>query len=129
MKVLVTGATSVLGAAIARQLLERGDDVRSFQRNASDGAWEQVRGDIRDADAVRRATDGVDAIVHVAAKVSVTGAWSEFEATNVAGTQNIVNAARATSASRLVHVSSPSVAHFGSPLVAADAEPADPEKA
>lgn len=129
MKVLVTGATSQLGAAVARQLLERGDDVRSFQRGASDDPWEQVRGDIRDADAVLRAATGVDAIVHLAAKVSVTGAWPEFEATNVAGTQHVVDAARAAGVSRLVQVSSPSVAHFGSSLVAADADPADPEQA
>jgi nucleoside-diphosphate-sugar epimerase len=129
VKVLVTGATSQLGAAVARQLLERGDDVRSFQRGASDDPWEQVRGDIRDADAVLRAATGVDAIVHLAAKVSVTGAWPEFEATNVAGTQHVVDAARAAGVSRLVQVSSPSVAHFGSSLVAADADPADPEQA
>ncbi len=129
MKVLVTGATSQLGAAVARQLLERGDDVRSFQRGASDDPWEQVRGDVRDADAVLRAATGVDAIVHLAAKVSVTGAWPEFEATNVDGTQHVVDAARAAGVSRLVQVSSPSVAHFGSSLVAADAEPADPEQA
>ena len=129
MKVLVTGATSQLGAAVAQRLLERGDEVRTFQRGAPDVASDQVRGDIRDSDAVSRAVSGVDAIIHVAAKVSVTGAWQEFEATNVDGTQNVVDAARAAGASRLVYVSSPSVAHFGSSLIAADAEPADPERA
>ena len=129
MKVLVTGATSQLGAAVARRLVERGDDVRSFQRSASEATWEQVSGDIRDADAVLRAASGVDAIVHLAAKVSVTGPWQEFESINVDGTQNVVNAARDAGVARLVQVSSPSVAHFGSALVAADAEPADPERA
>ncbi len=129
MRVLVTGGTSLLGASVAQQLVDRGDGVVALQRGASNGSWRQVRGDIRDAAAVNKAMQGVDAVVHLAAKVSVVGDWDDFESVNVSGTQNVLDAARAHRVGRLVHVSSPSVAHFGEPLVAADATPAEPELA
>ena len=129
VRVLVTGGTSLLGESVARRLVERGDEVVTLQRGESTGPWRQVRGDIRDAEAVSGVVRGVDAVIHLAAKVSVTGDWAEFETINVGGTQNVLDAMRAHGVGRLVHVSSPSVAHFGEPLVAADADPADPERA
>jgi nucleoside-diphosphate-sugar epimerase len=129
VKVLVTGGTSLLGARVARRLEDRGDDVTVFQRGSSDASWRQIRGDIRDDRAVGEAVRGVDAVVHLAAKVSVVGDWDEFESVNVGGTQSVLDAARAHGVGRVVHVSSPSVAHFGEPLVAPDAAPADPERA
>jgi nucleoside-diphosphate-sugar epimerase len=129
MRVLVTGGTSLLGAAVAHRLLEQGDDVDTLQRGAAAGPWEQVRGDIRDADTVSDAVRGADAVIHLAAKVSVIGHWAEFEAVNVGGTQKVLDAMRAHGVGRLVQVSSPSVAHFGEPLVGAGVDPADPERA
>ena len=129
MRVLVTGGTSLLGAAVAQRLHERGDDIVTMQRGEAAGPWRQVRGDIRHADTVSSAVVGADAVVHLAARVSVVGDWDEFESVNVGGTQNVLDAIRAHHVSRLVHVSSPSVAHFGEPLVAADADPADPDRA
>ncbi|MEO8107204.1 MAG: NAD-dependent epimerase/dehydratase family protein [Actinomycetes bacterium] len=129
MKVLVTGGTSLLGSGVAQRLVDRGDEVVALQRGASDATWQQVRGDIRDAGIVNEAMKGVDAVVHLAAKVSIVGDWDDFESVNVGGTQNILNAVRACGVARMVHVSSPSVAHFGDPLVAADATPADPDLA
>ncbi len=129
MRVLVTGGTSLLGAAVAQRLYDRGDDVVTMQRGDDAAPWQHVSGDIRDATAVLFAAEGVDAVVHLAARVSVFGEWDEFESVNVGGTQNVLDATRAHGVPRLVHVSSPSVAHFGEPLVAADADPADPERA
>ena len=71
MRVLVTGGTSLLGAAVAQRLLDRGDSVVSLQRGVSTGPWRQARADIRDAAAVQQAVTGADAVVHLAAKVSV----------------------------------------------------------
>jgi nucleoside-diphosphate-sugar epimerase len=129
VKVLVTGGTSLLGAAVAGRLVARGDNVVSLQRGDASGPWLQSRGDVRDAEAVSRAVRGADAVIHLAAKVSVTGAWEEFESTNLGGTQHVVDACRTHGVRRLVHVSSPSVAHIGQPLVGVDAEAADPDGA
>ena len=67
VRVLVTGATSLLARTTAEILLARGDDVVCLQRRRSTLAAEQVTADIRDATAVRRAMAGCDAIVHAAA--------------------------------------------------------------
>jgi nucleoside-diphosphate-sugar epimerase len=129
MRVLVTGGSSLLGRSVAQQLLELGHEVTSLQRREAPGDWKQTLGDIRDAEAVTRAVADVDAVIHLAARVSVTGAWSDFESVNVTGTQNVVDAMKSSDVGRLVHVSSPSVAHFGSALVGAGAESADPDRA
>jgi nucleoside-diphosphate-sugar epimerase len=67
----------------------------------------------------------VDAIVHLAALVGVTGQWEDYYRVNVVGTENVVDAARSNGVGRLVYVSSPSVAHSGISLVGATAGPAD----
>ncbi len=129
MRVLVTGATSLLGRTVTGQLLARGDDVTVFQRHSSDIDTREVLGDISDADAVARAAEGVEAVVHLAARVGVVGIWREFERTNVMGTTNVVAAARGAGASRFVHVSSPAVAHAGESLVGSGAGAANPNSA
>ena len=125
MRVLVTGASSLLAGSVARRLAERGDEVVAFQRRRVDALdVAQVLGDVRDADAVARAARRCDAVIHAAAKVGVVGGWEEYRSTNVDGTANVLAAARHAGAGRIVHVSSPSVAHGGDALVGAPAEPA-----
>jgi len=124
MRVLVTGGTSLLARRTAEALVARGDDVVLLQRNASPTDIEQVLGDVRDADLVLRAVDGCDAVIHAAAKVGVVGAWEDYRSINVDGTANVIAAARQHGVSRVVHVSTPSVAHAGHSLVGAPASPA-----
>jgi dihydroflavonol-4-reductase len=69
------------------------------------GGIEIARGDLRDADSVRAAAEGCDAIFHVGAVFSFAMPAAEILAVNVGGTRNAVAAARATGA-RLVHCSS-----------------------
>ncbi|GAB6936909.1 NAD-dependent epimerase/dehydratase family protein [Isoptericola variabilis] len=130
MTVLVTGASGLLGGAVARALVARGDDVRTLQRRSSgvDGAAD-VRGSVTDPDVVAGAITGVDAVVHLAAKVSLAGAPAEFHEVNVGGTRTLLDAAERAGVRRFVQVSSPSVAHLGTSLVGAPATPADPEGA
>ena len=121
MKVLVTGGSSLIGAGVAAALVARGDEVVVQQRSGSDamsvlGVRQQL-GDIRDPDVVRSAADGCEAVVHLAAKVGVVGPWEEYRSINVDGTHNVLAAARTVGAERVVHVSSPSVAHGGEPIV------------
>ena len=128
MKVLVTGASSLIGAGVAMRLARRGDDVVTFQRRAAPGldtesSIEQLTGDIRNEDAVDGAAAGCDAIVHLAAKVGVTGTWEEYRSINVDGTAHVVAAATRRSIARVVHVSSPSVAHGGEPIIGGPAAP------
>ena len=68
-------------------------------------------------------------MVHLAARVGYAGRWPEYAPTNIAGTRAVVAACRAAGVGRLVHVSSPSVAHAGSSLVGVGAGPADPARA
>ncbi len=129
MKVLVTGASGMLGRAVARRLADRGDDVTVFQRRPAETGTHELLGDVADPEAVRAAVEGHEAVVHLAARVSVTGPWAPFLAINVSGTQHLLDSAGATGVRRFVHVSSPSVAHSGAALVGAGAGPADPERA
>ena len=73
MRVLVTGGSGYLGSAIVRALAARGHEPIVFARRASAAGLpgRSVDGDVRDRTAVRRAAEGVDAIVHTAALVSV----------------------------------------------------------
>ena len=129
MKILVTGGTSLLGSVTAHLLADRGDEVVLFQRSPSRSGLTEILGSVTDTTAVRQAMEDVDAVVHLAAKVDVTGQWSDFAAVNVGGTRNVLAAARQAGVGRFVHVSSPSVAHAGASLVGARAEPADPARA
>jgi 2-alkyl-3-oxoalkanoate reductase len=122
VKVLVTGATSLLARTTAEILLTRGDDVVCLQRGQAALAAEQVSADIRDADAVLRAASGCEAIVHAAAKVGVVGSWDDYRGINVDGTNNVLAAARAAGVQRVVYVSSPSVSHGGDAIAGLGAE-------
>ncbi len=129
MKVLVTGATSLIGAETLTRLAAAGHDTRAFQRRPTGSTAGEVLGDVADPAAVAAAVTGVDAVVHLAARVGATGPWSEYERTNVDGTATLIDAAREAGVRRFVQVSSPSVAHAGSSLVGAPAGPADPDRA
>ena len=128
MKVLVTGAGSLLMGQVASTLVARGDEVVCLQRRPLqlDGvpASSMVQGDVRDVAAVLAAARGCDAIVHGAARVGVLGTWDDFRSVNVDGSSNVLHAVQALGIDRLVQVSSPSVAHSGESLVGLGATPA-----
>jgi nucleoside-diphosphate-sugar epimerase len=130
VKVLVTGASGFLGQATAAAVRDAGHEVRTFQRRPSGVPGVQdVAGTMTDDAAIARAVDGVEAVVHLAAKVSLAGDPADFARVNVEGTRSLLRAARAAGVGRFVLVSSPSVAHTGSSLVGADAGPAEPSRA
>ena len=92
MRVLITGGAGFIGSHLADRLLAEGHDVRALdvldpQVHAdADGRPEYLsaevelqRGDVRDRDAVGRALDGVDAVVHFAAAVGVGQSMYEVE--------------------------------------------------
>ena len=111
-RVLVTGATGFTGGALVRKLVERGDRVVALVRNTADTeALERlgvdfVAGDITDAEAVSEAAQGVDIVYHIAAVYRTAGHPDEYyHAVNVAGVQNVIDAAREHGVGRTVHCS------------------------
>ena len=125
----MTGTGSLLLGGLASELLRRGDEVVCLQRRPAAFMGHQnaheVLADICNSDAVALAAKGCDAIIHGAARVGVVGSQKEFYDTNVLGTENILRAAEQQSISRLVFVSTPSVAHTGASLVGAPAGQAE----
>jgi nucleoside-diphosphate-sugar epimerase len=118
MIALVTGGGGFLGGALARTLVERGHEVRSFSRGEyprlRDLGIEQHRGDLADLDAVTKAVRGCDVVFHVAARPGIWGPYEEYYRTNVTGTQNIIDACKACAVGKMVYTSSPSVVFHGS---------------
>lgn len=121
---LVTGATGQLGSHVVEQLRAAGEDVRVLARAGANVAFLQqqgveiMEGDLRDAESVKRAAQGAAIVYNCAAKVSDWGPWRDFEEAAVTNTRNVVEACRAASVPRLLHVSSISV--YGHPKLAAD---------
>lgn len=109
MRVLVTGSAGHLGTPLIQALLCGNTEVRSFDRLAQDtgGAWEHVPGDIRDIQAVRKAVQGVDVVLHLAAIAGDRRGYDDEVLTvNVAGTWNILLACTEAGVGRTVCLSS-----------------------
>ena len=113
MKILVTGANGFMGSALTKALLQRGDQVRILHRPKSDLSalqglnYESALGDITDYESVLAATQGVEAVFHVAALIAYDKAqWDLMHKINFDGSKNIVQACKANKVRRLVETSS-----------------------
>ena len=118
MRVLVTGATGFLGRRLATTLVEHGHQVRALVRNpgADDSVIEGAevwRGDLRDPATVIAACEGIEVVQHAGALSSPWGPKSEFYATNVGGSQAVMDGCQRYGVRRLIYVSSPSVVFDG----------------
>ena len=108
----LTGGTGFLGANLARLLIDEGWTVRALARAGSDRRnlagldLEIVSGDLNDADLPKK-IGAADAVFHAAAHYSLfRGDRDEVMRSNVAGTRNVLAAARAAGAGRTVYTSS-----------------------
>lgn len=106
---LVTGGAGFVGSYLARTLLEMGRDVRVFDLDKSEylpEGVEFVKGDMRDADLVRKAVKGIDVVYHLAF-VQVFSRKPEAEKweINHGGTENFFRAAVDEGVGRFVHTS------------------------
>lgn len=129
-RVLVTGASGVLGSGVAQALVNAGAQVTVLQRSPSGlSGVHEIRGSVTNVEDVATAVDGVDSVIHIAAKVSVSGPLAEYEHVNVEGTRLLLAAAQRAGVQRWIQISSPSVAHSGDSIIGAGAEPADPSTA
>jgi len=126
-RALVTGATGFVGAAVARALLREGWQVRALARAGSDRRnlrllpVEIAVGDLLERPSLERAAAQCRAVFHVAADYRLGAPDPErLYRTNVEGTRNVLEAARAAGVERCVYTSS--VATIGIP---ADGTPGD----
>jgi nucleoside-diphosphate-sugar epimerase len=133
VKVLVTGATGFTGGHLAQYLSARGEAVRALVRPRSRAKFAAsplpakgvvaVDGDLTDAAALKRAAEGVDVVYHIAATYREAGQPdAAYRATNVEGTRNVLEAAQAGGARRVVHCSTGGVhGHIANPPANEDA--------
>ncbi|MFL5925159.1 MAG: SDR family oxidoreductase [Gaiellaceae bacterium] len=109
--ILVTGATGFIGPRVVHALRERDLPVRALVRRPSDNsastiaAWgaELVQGDMTDAESLRRAVEGADAVVHLVAIRQ--GRPDDFRRVMEEGTRDLVAAAREAGVRRFVLMS------------------------
>lgn len=125
-RVLVTGADGFIGSHLTEALVAYGCDVRAFVLYNSFNSWgwldhvpDDVRrsidvfaGDVRDPHGVRKAMEGCDVVMHLAALIAIPYSYHSpdtYVDTNVKGTLNILQAARDQKIERVVHTSTSEV--------------------
>jgi dihydroflavonol-4-reductase len=118
MRALVTGATGKVGNAVARRLVERGDEVVALVRDPERArgrlpdAVELVAGDVTDVPSLHRAAERVEGVFNC---MGLFEHWlrdaGEFDRVNAIGAANVVAAARQAGARRAVHTSTFDVFH------------------
>jgi len=113
MKVLVVGATGVLGRNVVPRLLERGHDVRTVIRRPERAHFSQllgaepVAGDIFDLESLSSAARGCDVALHLATAIpkSPEQDWSVNDRIRREGTQNVLAASARTGLKRYIQQS------------------------
>ncbi|MBY0546504.1 MAG: NAD-dependent epimerase/dehydratase family protein [Candidatus Obscuribacterales bacterium] len=119
LKVLVTGATGLVGFHTVKAMLAKGNHVVARVRAGSrtdalealscQNAMQIVRGELNDSEALRRDMAGVDVVVHAAGLVDPHATREEIYAVNVEGTRSVMSAAAMASVRHFIHISSLSV--------------------
>jgi dihydroflavonol-4-reductase len=132
MNVLVTGATGLIGNAIAKRLVERGDSVRALVRDPARAApllppsVQCLQGDVTSPGTLPAAMHGVDVVFHAA---GMPEQWQRdagiFDRVNRQGSVNVVSAAHAAKVRRVVYTSTMDVfaAPRGGELVETNLDP------
>jgi UDP-glucose 4-epimerase len=117
---LVTGCAGFIGSWITQTLVEHGATVRGLDNFETgqraniahlDGRFEVVECDLRDAEATARACEGIDLILHQAARPSVPRSVKDprtSHTANLDGTFNLLEGARASGVKRIVYAASSS---------------------
>ncbi len=125
-KILVTGADGFIGSHLTEALVRAGYDVRAFVLYNSFSSWgwldrcgadvagqfDVFAGDVRDPNGVRKAMEGCDAVLHLAALIAIPYSYHSpdtYVDTNIKGTLNIVQAARDLGVRRVVQTSTSEV--------------------
>jgi uronate dehydrogenase len=101
-RVLVTGSTGAIGQPLSKYLIERGHTVRGFARRPSPGLTDYIEADLTDRDAVRRAVEGMDVVVHLGAYPNPADFIDVLLGPNVVGLYHICEAAAEFKVQRLI---------------------------
>ncbi len=115
MKALVTGGTGFLGKALSLRLQKNGFDVTVLGRNPEicreleANNLHVIRADFKDKNTIWDACQNQDYVFHCGALSSPWGKYQHFYATNVIGTQHIIQGCLTYKVTRLIHVSTPSI--------------------
>ncbi len=111
MNILITGITGFVGSHLAAYLVKQGHRVRGIVRDVNarghldkNVAVELVAGDVTRPESLPAAVQGMDAVVHLVA-IPFEKGGATFDALNVNGTRNIVQAAQAAGVKRFIHQS------------------------
>jgi len=110
VRVAVTGATGFVGRQVVKRLANAGHEIVAVVREGSprdvlpEGTLEYATGDVADAVALEAAFRGCEAVVHLVGIIRETSG-STFQSVHVAGTRNVVEAARRAGVRRIVHMS------------------------
>jgi dihydroflavonol-4-reductase len=125
--VLLTGATGLLGNAVARLLVSKGRHVRALVRNVNKAesivpkGCELVAGDVTDKASVLAAAKECDVIYHAA---GLPEQWladpAEFDRVNVDGTRHVLEVAKTLGVKRFVYTSTIDVFRFPAPGIPFD---------
>jgi len=135
MKVLVTGGAGYIGAHVSELLQENGYSVRIFD-DFSNGLDKRVKnfkdifnGDITDREAVLKSMNGMNAVIHLAAKKAVGESVSnplKYYTNNVGGTMNVLAAMSLKKVNKLVFSSSAAVYSPSEKDAIEESDPTDP---
>ncbi len=115
MKVLITGATGLLGGHLIKELQQRGEDIRALVLPAENAdklvkqGVEIVRGDVTDASTLGPAVKDIQLIFHLAGMMGVWRPLANYRLVNVTGSENLYKAAQRAGVRRYVHTSSHTV--------------------
>ena len=103
----VTGGTGFVGAHLLRAAREAGHDLRSLTRGwrPPEEGIDWIDGALDRHESLAKLCDGADAVVHIAGLINGSSR-AAFEAVNVGGTANMIDAARGTGVRRFIHISS-----------------------
>ena len=135
MKVLVTGGAGYIGAHVSELLQENGYSVRIFD-DFSNGLERRVKnfkdifkGNVTDREAVVKSMEGMDAVIHLAAKKAVGESVSnplKYYTNNVGGTMNVLAAMSLKKVNKLVFSSSAAVYSPSEKDAIEESDPTDP---
>lgn len=119
LKILITGATGLLGGHLIKELRQRREHIRALVLPIEDTSKlleqgvEVVKGDITNRSTLDAAVKDIDLVFHLAGMMGVWRSFADYHLVNVIGSENLYKAAQKAGVRRFVHTSSHTVYGLG----------------